>query len=133
MRSRFLLLCVLPLALLLMAFRQAPLVNPPPIVVSPNVNAGDVPKAIKIALLRRGWTTTIDKPGEIDATLHLREHSADIAITYDTRAIQIAYVNSTNLKYETKKDGERLIHKNYLGWIENLVVDIKANLIQFGG
>ena len=132
MRSRFLLLCVLPVALLLMAFRQSPLEDPAPIAVSPKVSEADVTKAIKIALLRRGWTTTADKPGEVDATLHLREHTADIAVDYDAHEIKIKYVDSTNLKYEMK-DGKRYIHTNYLGWIHNLVVDIQANLIMFGG
>jgi hypothetical protein len=130
MRSRFLLLCVLPVALLLMAFRQSPLVDPPPIAVSPNVKGSDVAKAIKIALIRRGWATTTEKPGEVDATLRLRDFSADIAVDYDAHAVQIKYVGSTNLKYEMK-NGQQFIHTNYLGWIHNLVVDIQANLIMF--
>ena len=34
---------------------------------------------------------------------------------------------------EVQKDGTRLIHTNYLSWIENIVLDIKTNLILFGG
>jgi hypothetical protein len=132
-RSRFVLLLVLPLALLLMAFRQSPLVDPPPITVAQNVSPDQVLKSIRIALLKRGWTETATKPGEVDATLHLRDHVADIAITYDARAIQIKYVGSSNLKYEVGKNGSRLIHTNYLSWIDNLVLDIKTELIRAGG
>jgi hypothetical protein len=133
LRSRLLLLLMLPATLLLMAFRQSPLVDPPAITVAGNVAQDQVVKAIKIGLLHRGWVETASKPGEIDASLHLRDHAADIAIFYDAHAIQIKYVGSSNLKYETKRDGTRLIHTNYLSWIDNLVVDIKTELIRTGG
>ncbi len=131
-RSRRFLSLLLPMLFLLMAFRQAPLVNPPAISVSSGISQADVVKAIKIALIKRGWTIGTTRPGEIDASLHLRDHVADIAIDYDTSAIQIKYVGSSNLKYEVKR-GTAYIHKNYLGWIQNLSTDIQADMIQFGG
>jgi hypothetical protein len=36
------------------------------------------------------------------------------------------------LKYEMKKDGEQLIHKNYIAWIQNLVTDI-SNYMTLAG
>lgn len=132
-RSRFALLLMLPMALLLMAFRQSPLVDPLPIVVTGNVGQEQVLKAIRIGLLNRHWTETAARPGAVDASLHLRDHRADIVISYDAHAIQIKYAGSTNLKFETKRDGTRLIHSNYLGWIDNLVLDIKTELIRSGG
>ena len=132
-RSRIALLLLLPFLLPLMAFRQSPLVDPAPIPLSAKISEDQATKAIKMALLHRGWEATAEKAGEIDATLHLRDHVAEIAITFDASSIQIHYVNSSNLKYEIKKDGTRLIHTNYLSWIENIVLDIKTNLIMFGG
>jgi len=131
-RSRIALLLLLPFLLTLTAFRQSPLVDPAPIPVSAKTTQDQAAKAIKMALLHRGWEATAEKPGEIDATLHLRDHVAEIAINYDATSIQIHYVNSTNLKYEVQKDGTRLIHTNYLSWIQNIVLDIKTNLILFG-
>jgi hypothetical protein len=132
-RSRAALLLLVPFLFPLMAFRQSPLVDPAPIPLSAKVSEDQATKAIKMALLHRGWETTAEKPGEIDATLHLRDHVAEIAVAYDASSIQIRYVNSTNLKYEVQKDGSRLIHTNYLSWINNIVLDIQTNLILFGG
>jgi hypothetical protein len=129
-RLRFALL-LLPFAVLTMAFRQAPLVNPPPIAITSKISADNVLKAIKMALVHRGWTITAAKPGEVDSTLHLRDHIARIVIDYDTARVQIKYVDSTNLKYEVK-NGTPYIHKNYLSWIENLVNDIQGNLMLLG-
>ncbi len=130
--SRRYLFILLPLLMLLMAFRQSPLVDPAPIAVPAQITQENVSKAIEISLIHRGWTISNRTSGGIDATLHLRDHTADIHITYDTRQIQINYVHSTNLKYEESK-GQRLIHTNYLSWIRNLVEDIQANLVLLRG
>ena len=130
--SRRLLIVLLPFLVLLMAFRQAPLVDPAPIAVPANITPVNVGKAIEMALIHRGWTASNQAAGAMDGTLHLREHTANIHITWDARNVQISYVNSTNLKYEEEK-GQRLIHKNYLSWIENLVIDIKSNLVLLQG
>lgn len=126
-KSRLLLLLLVPLLALTMAFRQAPLVNPDPIHVPAGLSEAQVGKAVASALIGRGWSVTAEKAGETDATLHLREHVARIAVTYDASAVQIKYVDSENLKYEMK-DGKPYIHKNYLGWIEYLVQDINRGL-----
>ena len=119
---------LLPLLVLLMAFRQSPLVDPPPIDVPANITVPNVAKAIEISLIRRGWEPSHKTADGMDGTLHLREHTANIHISYDAKQVQIRYLNSSNLKYEESK-GQRLIHSNYLGWIQNLVVDIKANMV----
>jgi hypothetical protein len=124
-------LLLLPTALLLMAFRQAPLVNPPPIAITSKISADNVVKAIKMALVHRGWIVTAVKPGEVDSTLDLRDHSVRIVVAYDTSNVQIKYVDSSNLKYEVK-NGTPYIHKNYLAWIHNLVGDIQGNLMLLG-
>lgn len=120
---------LLPLLLLLAGFRQAPLIDPDPIAIPSSITPQNVVKAIEISLLRRGWTADHKEPGGMDGILHLREHEAVVHISWDARQIRIKYVSSVNLKYEVSRNGEREIHKNYLGWIQNLVTDIKANLI----
>ena len=127
LRSRFFVVLLLPILLLLMAARQAPLVDPDPIAIPAKVTDAQVAKSIRGALINRKWTVTDEKPGEIKSTLMLRDHKVRIDITWDKRQIQIKYVDSENLKYEVE-NGKRLIHKNYLGWINNLVSDIGANL-----
>ncbi len=132
MRSRIHLLLLMPLLLLLMAFRQAPLVDPDPIAVPAKVTEEQTGKAIELALARLGWMVTDKKPGHIDSTLHLREHTAVIGIDYDRQNIRIHYVSSINLKYEESRSGKQ-IHKNYLGWIQNLCNEIRASLILVAG
>jgi len=126
-RSRLLLLLLLPLLLLTMGLRQAPLVDPPPLAVPTGMTQVQVSKAIKAALAGRGWAVAGEKDGVIDASLHLRKHVANIRISYDARQVRFAYVSSSELKYEEKR-GRRYIHKNYLGWIQNLVDDTGRDL-----
>lgn len=126
MLRRYILL-LLPFLFLLMAARQAPLINPDPIAVPSKVKQEQVARAIKTALVKRTWTVTGEKPGQIQASLSVRDHIARIRIDYD-KTIRITYVNSQNLAFEEKK-GQTYIHKNYLGWINNLVSDINGNLI----
>jgi len=46
--------------------------------------------------------------------------------------VQINYITSTGLKYEVKSNGEKLIHKNYMAWIQNLVTDISNYMTMAG-
>ena len=55
-----------------------------------------------------------------------------IGIDYDRKHVQIRNVSSTGLKYEVQKNGERLLHKNYMAWVQNLVTDISGNLTTSG-
>lgn len=121
--KRVYLLLLLPLLLLTMAFRQVPLVDPPPIQVPAGIGEVQVQNAVVEALTGRGWAIANHKPGEIDATYARRDFSVTIAVHYDSRQIQINYLNSSNLKYEVK-DGVRYIHTNYPSWIQNLTTDI---------
>ena len=107
--------------------RKAELVDPAPIAIPAGLTQAQVTKEIKRALVGRGWEITTEQPGEIDSTLHLREHVARIKVAYDASQVRIAYLDSTNLDY-TDKRGTRYIHPNYLGWIGFLVNDIGTNL-----
>lgn len=127
-RSRFLLVLLLPLLLLTMAFRQSPLVDPAPISVPAGLTDVQVGKAVKAALIGRGWTVTGDQPGSASASLSRDEWMAKIRVDYDTSHVQIRYVDSSHLKYEVKRDGTRLIHSNYMGWMKFLSGDIGRNL-----
>ncbi|RAN75320.1 hypothetical protein B5P43_27255 [Bacillus sp. SRB_336] len=127
-RSRLLLLLLLPMLLLTMAFRQTPLSDPPPIDVPAGLTGVQVSKAIKGALIGRGWTVTAEHADGIDSTLTGNDYVARIHIAFDTRKIQISYVDSSNLKYEVKRNGQRMIHTNYMGWMRYLSGDIGRDL-----
>jgi len=126
--KRIHLLLLLPLLLVLMAFRQTPLVDPPPINVPAGMSDATVTNAIAGSLMARHWTIVKRLPGELDATYAPRDFSVTIAVHYTPQQIQINYVDSNNLKYEVK-NGVRYIHTNYASWIQNLVSDIKSRLV----
>lgn len=107
--------------------RQAPLVDPDPVVIPAGLSQEKAVKDIKRALIGRGWTITAERPGEIESTLNLRTHTAKILVTWDTQAVRIAYVSSVDLDYKERK-GKRFIHPNYLGWISNIAKDMGTNM-----
>lgn len=128
MRSRWLLLVLLPLLLLTMGFRQSPLVDPAPIDVPSGMTAVQVSKAVKAGLLGRGWVVSNDQADGVDGTLNGKNYVAKIHVAFDTKQVKITYVDSTHLKYEVKKNGERLIHSNYMGWMKYLSDDIARDM-----
>jgi hypothetical protein len=132
MQKRVLPLLLLPVLFLLMAFRQAPLVDPAPIAVSSKLELAQIEKAIKQALAKREWMIVSDEPGKIVASYDRREFTSRIGISYDRKQVQINYITSTGLKYEVKNNGEKLIHKNYVAWIQNLVTDISSYMTMAG-
>ena len=111
----------------LMGARQVPLTDPEPVAVPAGLKIEQVTKAIKAALVGRTWAVTSEEPGHIVSTLNLREHMAKIDIVYDVQTIRIKYLDSGELLYAQKK-GQRMIHHNYLNWIQNLVNDMNRNL-----
>ncbi|HEY7638490.1 MAG TPA: hypothetical protein VH814_02110 [Steroidobacteraceae bacterium] len=111
----------------LMGARQAPLVDPEPVAVPAGLKLEQVTKAVKAALVGRTWAVTSEEPGHIVSTLNVREHMAKIDIVYDVRTIKIKYLDSGELMYAEKK-GQRMIHHNYLNWVQNLVNDMNRNL-----
>ena len=128
MPNRWSVLLLLPLLLLLMGARQAPLADPDPVAVPAGVTAEQVQRDIRRALASRGWTVSDVEPGTIHATLNIRAHTAQVRIDYDRESVRIGYVSSDNLKYEEHRKKGRLIHSNYIGWVNNLARDIAVNL-----
>lgn len=128
MRLAMLLLFALVVAVPQAAFaRKHEIVDPQPVLVPAGVAATTVATEIKRTLAGRGWTLAGEKPGHVDAVLHLRQHVARIALDYDAKSVRITYVSSENLDFVEKK-GRRYIHGNYLSWVQNLATDLQRNL-----
>ena len=121
-------LLVVSAMVFLMGARQVPLTDPEPLPVPAGLKAEQVAKAIKAALAGRAWVVTSEAPGHIVSTLNVREHMAKIDIVYDAQTITIKYLDSGELMYAEKK-GQRVIHRNYLNWIQNLRNDMNRNLV----
>lgn len=118
---------LIPLLALLMAARQSPLVDPAPIAIPDGMTEAQVKKSVRAALLGRGWLIDADTPGKIVSTLNVRKHMAKVEVNYDAKQIGIKHLASENLLEEEEK-GQRVIHRRYLEWINNLVLDINRNL-----
>jgi hypothetical protein len=86
-----------------------------------------VEKAIKKALVGRGWRVNETEPGIVHATLRLRQHVVKVRIEYSKTELTVFYVDSTNMKYKEKK-GKRTIHRKYHGWVNNVQYDVLVHL-----
>jgi hypothetical protein len=126
LRSRLSLLIVLPLLVLLMGATK-PIVDPAPIAVPAGMAEPAVSKAIRAAMVSRGWVVDSESPGRIETTLAIRAHTVKLEIAYDTQAVNIRYLKSTNLDEKTK-DGQKFIHRNYFNWLKNVQNDIAREL-----
>jgi len=104
-----------------------PLTDPQPPVPA-GLKIEQVSKAIKAGIASRtGWTVTKDDPGQIEATLNVRQHMLKVNIPYSTTSVALKYVDSQNLDYSEKK-GVKYIHNKWTGWTRNLLSDIQREL-----
>lgn len=90
-----------------------------------NVEADKVKNAIIRAGATLGWQMKVVKPGQILGTLYLRDHMAQVEVTYNTKSYSIIYKDSLNLKYD---DASGTIHNNYNGWVQRLQRNIDIQL-----
>jgi hypothetical protein len=89
----------------------------------------DIAKAIKHALIERGWTLQREENGLIEAKIFVRSHIADIRIPFDKEYVHVQYVSSMNLLYD-EKQGIKHIHRNYNKWTKLLERDVANRLAQ---
>lgn len=122
------LLAFLPITL--SAQRIQPILEPT-IVVNADVSAVDVKKVLELTLLTRGWQIVSLKDNQITARFQARSMVSDIQISYDHEKILIKYLRSSNLKYKQKRDGVRMIHRDYNTWIGDIHRDVDHALSQW--
>jgi len=127
MRTRKLTALLLAPLLAVFLVAAAKLVDPAPLIVPTGLSAAAIDKAVRVGVAKRGWIISKQEPGYVEAVLNVRVHMAKIAVKYDSQQVQIHYLDSQNLDYETKSDGPR-IHGNYLKWVSNVEHDINVQL-----
>ena len=119
-------------AALLMVFAlagctTAPILNVDNTAVSSASGKALTRDQVRSAIIRAGsalgWQMKDEAPGMLVGTIHLRTHTAVVAIPYSTTSYSIKYRSSTNLD-----ENGGTIHKNYNGWIQNLTRGINAQL-----
>lgn len=110
-------------AVVLGACTTKPILNVKDSTIAKPVQAAQVRQAIISAGAVLGWKIVEVKPGLLEGTLVLREHTAVVEIPYTTSTYSIVYKRGVNL---AEKDGQ--IHRNYNGWVQNLDKGIQAQL-----
>lgn len=73
-------------------------------------------KSIVKGAVSLGWKTEVLKPGEVLATLDIRQHQLVVLLTHDDKTVSVEYKDSKMLKYDGRK-----IHRQYGNWITNLL------------
>jgi len=128
--------CLLGLFLFLVVgcneYRETPLVRSVPVALMRPVDLKTVEMAIESSLAKRHWTVKEHAGQKYLAQLSERSHSVTVAVLYDASSARIDYVESTNLRYENRPEGE-VIHRKYQTWVKNLGEEIKIAASQPGG
>ncbi len=83
----------------------------------------EIRRAIVVAATSKGWSIRDIDSENIQATLNLRKHMAQVMIAYSTRSYSITYKDSHTLDY----DGT-MIHRSYNKWVRNLEILINRQL-----
>lgn len=104
-------------AFLLTACATAPLINveTSSLNIPGNVTMEQVEKAIYRGASLRNWSVRKLSPGQLEAKIQVRSHTAVVRILHDTKSFSITYKDSNNLDY----DGSS-IRRNYNRWILKL-------------
>ena len=80
-------------------------------------------RAIVVAATYKGWKVKNIDSRNMQATINVRRHMAQVMIAYSTRSYSITYKDSHTLDY----DGT-MIHRSYNKWVRNLEVLINRQL-----
>jgi hypothetical protein len=105
-------------------FRETPLVRSVPVQLMRPVDLKTVESAIESSFAKRHWVIKEHTGQKYVAVLSERSHTVTVAVLYDGASARIDYLDSTNLRYENRPEGE-VIHKKYQTWVKNLGEEIK--------
>lgn len=87
------------------------------------VSATKVAKAFKQCGAPRGWKFTDNGSGKLLGQLLVRgKHYVAVDVEYSSKAYNITYRDSKNMKYDPAKN---TIHNRYSSWVENLDNDVR--------
>ena len=114
-----------------LAAREQPVAIKDPLTIPVLVKTTDVQlrKAVRAALLNRGWKLDNEKPGALEAAYRRNDarhdFSARVAVTYDAQQIVVRYLSSEGLSYDATA---RTILPAYNGWMDMLTKDFPVYL-----
>ena len=78
--------------------------------------------------LRHGWAVVAEEPGKLTLANTIREtFKVVINVSYDASGMQVDYVSSENLNYQTRH-GVAFIHPKYNKWVNLLMREVNTGL-----
>jgi len=109
---------------------SANLNDPAPSLWGCELSQEQVLQGITAALIGRAWSVTEnDGQGNLVAQVIVRaKHTLIVDIAYDDQSFDINYKDSVNLEYRIRRNGTAVIHRNANSWMNNIRVDIAAQL-----
>lgn len=103
--------------------------NFPPAETHQTLSEKQMHDAIVKACVSNGWRASTTSPGNIEATIMVRnKHTVVVNIPYTPTSYSINYKASTNMEYKVKSDGSASIHPNYNNWVARLDQSIRSNV-----
>ena len=91
-----------------------------------------IQQAISAGALAKDWRVVREMEGRTELTTTVRgKHLAHVMVLYDDSRFEIQYLDSANLHYSEKREGNRTlrgIHKNYNVWIHELAAAINGKV-----
>ncbi len=104
-------------------------IPPTPHFAPAGTDLAEIAAAITLAANEQGWRVIAEAPGVIQASVHIRSHTATVFIGFDESNFWIEYQDSINLDYSphgrrktktmSQVKGPR-IHRNYHVWVDQL-------------
>lgn len=78
---------------------------------------------------RRNWIFTVEAPDKLIGRLSVRSHQVAVDIPLSPGKFSVLYRDSVNLKFGTEA-GSKMIHPQYNNWVNNLLGDVRAELVR---
>jgi hypothetical protein len=110
---------------------EQPVAIKDPVTVPVTVKLSDAQlrKAVRAALLNRGWKLDHDQPGALEAAYRRKDarhtYTARVAVTYDAQQIVVRYASSEGLSYDA---AAKTILPLYNTWMDSLAKDFPVYL-----
>lgn len=99
----------------------------PTVVTLPQgATAEQVGKAVRLALVGRGWSLENDAADSVDGQLTIRGDTVRVKISYDASSATILYLSGSRLSRGVAQEGAGSIV--YSRWVQNLAKDIPIHL-----
>jgi hypothetical protein len=100
---------------------------PDPVQIPCTLTTQKIRSVVRTAVLDRGWIPADKGEGVIEAKLDKDKYVVFVTLTFDAKAVRIAYKSSVNLDYQGT-GAEATIKRGYNAWVKNLEKDVAIAL-----